>query len=373
MKIHIIAAALPPQLDGIGDYTANLAVELARTAAVTVLTGAPAPNPIPGIRVETAFSADDPRSVWNLVGRIAEDKPDWVLLQYNPFSYGRWGLNLYLPHVMHQIGRHDNVRVAIMAHETYVPAVNWQSAIMTVWQRWQFWRLGQCADVLFFSMEGSVHKFRKQFRRTPLVHLPVGSNIPYLPVSRGEVRAGLKIEEDTLVLGLFGTMHVSRTLQRVRDAALTAQQTAGKVLVLYVGPHGPAVQSALGDVPLLIEGPLTGEEVSHRFAAMDIYLAPFSDGISTRRTTVMCGLQHGVALIGTRGYNTDGALKMEQGRAFLLADSRKPQQFKDHVRHLAEQPIQRQALAHNGQEFFLQHFTWGKIGMKLLASLAATT
>ena len=92
MRIHIIAAALPPQLDGIGDYTANLAAELAHSATVTVLTGAPTPDLIPGVQVETAFSADNPRSVWNLVSRVAADPPDWVLLQYNPFSYGRWGL-----------------------------------------------------------------------------------------------------------------------------------------------------------------------------------------------------------------------------------------------------------------------------------------
>ena len=367
--MHIITAALPPLLDGIGDYTANLATELAHSATVTVLTGAPTPDPIPGVKVETVFSADDPRSVWNLAARVAAEPPDWVLLQYNPFSYGRWGLNLHLPHVMRQLGRRNNVRVAVMAHETYVPVVNWQSAIMTVWQRWQFWRLGKCADLLFFSTENPTHMYRRKFLQTPVVHLPVGSNIPFLPVSRVEARTGLNIADDALVLGLFGTMHISRMLERVRDAALTAQKVTGKAHVLYVGPHGPAVQSALGDIPLLIEGPLTGTEVSRRFAAMDVYLAPFSDGISTRRGTVMCGLQHGVALVGTQGYNTDRMLKIEEGKAFLLADAKNSEQFRNHVRLLAEQPSQRQALARYGQRFFTQHFTWERIGSKLLAAL----
>ena len=44
----MIAAALPPQLDGIGDYSARVAAELAHSAEVTVLTGAPDPDPIPG-------------------------------------------------------------------------------------------------------------------------------------------------------------------------------------------------------------------------------------------------------------------------------------------------------------------------------------
>ena len=374
MKIHIIAAALPPLLDGIGDYTANLAAELAHSATVTVLTGAPAPDSIPGVQVETAFAADDPRSVWNLVDRVAADPPDWVLLQYNPFSYGRWGLNLHLPRVMQGIKRRcPGTRFALMVHESFVPVTSWQFGVMATWQRWQFWQLGQCADLLFFSMEGWANKFRAQFPQAPSVHLPVGSNIPYLPVSRDEARAGLKIADDTLVLGLFGTMHISRMLDRVKDAVQTAHQATGKALVLYVGPHGPAVKSALDDTPLLIEGPLAGKEISRRFAAMDIYLTPYSDGISTRRGTVMCGLQHGVAMVGTQGYNTDEMLKREQGKAFLLADANNPQQFKDHILHLVEQPLQRKAVADSGQEFFMQHFTWERIGSKLLAALEAAT
>ena len=54
MKIHIIAAALPPQLDGIGDYSALLAAELARCVEVTLLSGAgPDATCIPGVREYT--------------------------------------------------------------------------------------------------------------------------------------------------------------------------------------------------------------------------------------------------------------------------------------------------------------------------------
>ena len=122
MKIHMISAALPPRLDGIGDHSAHLAAELARSSDVAVLTGAPAPDPIPGVRVRTAFAADDPASVWGLACPVAQDRPDWVLLQYNPFSYGRWGWNPHLPRVMRRIKRDaPGTRLALMVHEPFVP------------------------------------------------------------------------------------------------------------------------------------------------------------------------------------------------------------------------------------------------------------
>ena len=80
MKIHIIATALPSNLDGIGDNPDLLAAEMARSAVVKVLTAQNDSNTIPGVAVESVFAANP--LVW--------------MLQYNPNSYGREGRNLPL-------------------------------------------------------------------------------------------------------------------------------------------------------------------------------------------------------------------------------------------------------------------------------------
>ncbi len=369
MKIHMIAAALPPQVDGIGDYTAYLASELARSATVTVLTAAETPHSIPYVGIQTAFSVQEPRSVWKLADSILSDKPDWVLLQYNPFSYGRWGLNLHLPEVMHKIKSQGKTMIAVMAHETFTPVFSGQSALMALWQRRQFYRLGQCADVLLFSTERACQVYSACFPQARRIHLPVGSNIPFMPVSRAQARAQLNISDDTFVLGLFGTFHVSRMLDRVQEAARAVRHAGRKPLVLYVGPHGEPIQNALGDIPVQAAGPLPGAEISQRFATMDIYLTPFTDGISTRRGTVMCGLQHGLPLVGTSGSSTDSILKSENGRSFLLADAQSSEQFRANVLQLLEQPEQRQELGRNGQRFFDDNFTWKRIAERLLDAL----
>ena len=80
MKIHIIATALPSNLDGIGDNPDLLAAEMARSAVVKVLTVQNDLNTIPGVAMESVFAANP--LVW--------------MLQYNPNSYGREGRNLPL-------------------------------------------------------------------------------------------------------------------------------------------------------------------------------------------------------------------------------------------------------------------------------------
>ena len=370
MKIHIISAALPPLLDGIGDYTANLAAELARSTSVTVLTGAPAPSPIPGVRVEMAFSADEPRSVWNLVGRVSADPPDWVLLQYNPFSYGRWGRNLHLPRVMRRIKRDaPGARFALMVHEPFVPLTSWQFAVMATWQRWQLWALGRSADRVFFSIKPWAERFQKWFPETQVQHLPVGSNIPRVPTDRAEARERLGIRETTFVLGLFGSMHISRMLDRVHGAAQAVSRTGQEVVVLYLGKDERIMRSALGDVPLLAGGPFSGEETSRRFAAMDVHLTPFADGISTRRGSVMCGLQHGVATVGTHDYNTDALFLGENGRSLLLAPAADARQFNAYILEVLQKPALRAALADGAQRLYRTHFGWDRIASRLGSAL----
>ncbi len=371
VRITIIAAALPPQLDGIGDYSAQIAAELARTQDVTVLTSAPAPDPIPGVRIETAFSADAPASVQGIAKFVETNSPDWVLLQYNPFSYGKWGRNLHLPRVMAQIKRTcPQTRFALMVHEPFVPIITPQFAVMATWQRWQLWRLGQIADAVFFSIGPWAKRFGRWFPNKPVVHLPVGSNIPRVPISRKEARARLGIRGETIVLGLFGTMSAARMLGLVRDAALSLTQAGFSVQVLYVGPHQAQVCAALGDVNIIADGPAPAEEVSRRFAAMDIYLVPYSDGISTRRTTLMTALQHGIATVGTRGFLTDDLLEQQAGHAFLLTEAADSPAFCAAARKLAESANLRQELGQNAEKLHEREFAWANTVRKLCTSLA---
>jgi glycosyltransferase involved in cell wall biosynthesis len=240
---------------------------------------------------------------------------------------------------------------------------------LTTWQRWQLWMLGRSADVLFFSIEAWTQRFRRWFPSKPVWHLPVGSNIPRTRTGHAAARARLGIPEDTLLLGLFGTAHLSRLLGWVRAAAERVERSGREALVLYIGPHPSLIQAQLPGIAILAGGPLPAVEVSQRFAALDICLAPFVDGISTRRTSLMTALQHGIATVGTRGRLTDTVFLQENGRAFLLARADRPEEFAAHVLYLAEDRSCREKLGQEAEKLYEREFAWSQIVARLLAIL----
>lgn len=371
MRISIIAAALPPQLDGIGDYTANLALELAKTEQVKILTAEGRDHsPIRGVAIEDAFLVSQPRTVRRLPPIIKADAPDWVLVQYNPFSYGRRGFNMHLPMAMRALCRQcPNVRIAVMVHEPHAWRDNWRLALMSAWHRAQLFALGRAADVIFFSIEPWALNFRSWFPRTPVWHLPVGSNIPLIDIDQCEARRRLGIDDGVAVLGVFGSAHPSRMLGRVRSAAEAARSAGWNVLILHIGPEADSVREQMGGLPLRADGPLPAEEVSRRMAAMDVHLIPFADGVSTRRTSLMTSLQHGIPTIATEGYWTDRLLRDANGKALLMARTSDAAQFHEHTLRCLGDQAARDSLSLGARRLYREHFAWDVIARGLLMRL----
>ncbi|NEP14468.1 MAG: glycosyltransferase family 4 protein [Symploca sp. SIO2C1] len=372
MNIHLVFPKLPPAHDAIGDHTGHLATTLAQTCRVSVLTTEDTYDPLPGVSVRTAFSIKQRREVRGILDALEAEQPDWLLLQYNAFSYGLWGLNLHLPAMLRTLKqKYPKVRCAVMAHETWPPSINARLMIMSTWQRWQLWQLGHTADLMFFSIEPWVKKFQKWFPQIPVRHLPVGSNMPYVGIERQEARSALGIADHTFVIGVFGKVHHSRMLSHVKAAAQAVHHECKNesMQVLYIGPHGKEVAKSLPGIPLLDAGRLEPESVSRHFAAMDLYLSPFTRGVSTRRGSFMTALQHGIATVSTQGIHTDAILKQHNGKAFLLADEQDLNHFCQQVVELYSDNQRRQEIAKAARRLYQTAFAWEVIASQLVATL----
>ena len=146
MRLDVLFPFLPPALDGIGDHTAHLARAAAEAGAdVRVLTAMEGADPIPGARVERAFAppipspirgaeaAARPNRVGQAIAAVERDPPDWLLVQFQQFSYGRYGFNPWLPLALARLKRtRPGVRLAVMMHEDFVPVTSWKFAVMTL-------------------------------------------------------------------------------------------------------------------------------------------------------------------------------------------------------------------------------------------------
>lgn len=371
-KLSFITSTFPPRFCGVGDHTARLAAELAgKLEEVKVLTAFGEVHNPRGVSVGQFFSNESPRSIMSLPEAIAVDKPDWVVIQYDPFSYGaRYGFNPYLPLMAHRLKRRcPQVRLALIVHESFVPVHNWKSRVLSLELKAQLWALGRAADAIFTATEPWVERLSAWFPKKMIKHLPVGSNIPLVVAEREEVRASLGIRPETNVLGLFGRVQRTRSMEHVRSAVRRAREAGLDVAVLYMGLDSAAAREHLRGVPLITNGPLSPEEVSRCLAAVDVYLVPIDEGVSTRRTTLMSGLQHGLATVATIGSATDRLLARENGKALLLAEAVEPEAFAEAVRDLLTNAERRERLSDGARSLFSREFDWQQIAAAFLATL----
>jgi glycosyltransferase involved in cell wall biosynthesis len=338
-RIRLVCGPRRSEVDGILDYANRLASALADE----------------GLEVEVDHERPDARPA------------DVVLLNYNPFSFNRWGFAPRLaPSLRRARGRKS--LISLIVHESYVPPLNWRWTVMGAWQRRQLRILHRSADLIFTPVQSLAEELRDLRPERPVVHLPVGSNLPDMRHCRDSERDRLEIDQDALVIAAFGTDHPSRRIDDVAAAANAAADRGGKVVVLNLGAGAPPIRGVRESVRLIQPGWLEASVVARHLAAADLFVAPFVDGVSTRRTTLMAALQHGLPVVGTDGRLTDDVLRRAKYALTLVpVDDR--QRLEDAFRRLADDADQRLARGAAGRELYERLFDWPVISATIVAAL----
>src|ERR1044072_1145876 len=149
-------------------------------------------------------------------------------------------------------------------------------------------------------------------RRVPFGWLPVPSTVPVTssPEEATATRALYAPEGGSLV-GHFGTYGqlIKGPLGSLLLRLLSDGGPACAVLLLGQGSEAMRAE-LLRSHPQLSNrlhaaGTLASEALSRHLAACDLLLQPSPDGVSTRRTSVMAGLAHGLAVVTTSGALTE--------------------------------------------------------------------
>ena len=393
----MVSSGYPPDVDGIGDYTWWLAKALAeelhsdhemanayasRSAAVPevmVLTRVGLDHrPQTGVQVSRFFDPKFPISFEALPETIRRDywNPgetiDWVVLQYNPFGWGKRGYCPKVPWALKRIRDNpDFPRLAVMFHETTAPPWPVKFAVMCLWQRPIFRHVCRLVEAAFVSTTKWIPQVRQASPSLPIQHLPVGSNIPVHRIPMNEARRSVNVDHDAVVAGVFGAAHVSRLLDWICAAMLRLQQDYPKCILLYVGPDGARVVDACKGVRVVDAGVVDSAQVGAHFCAMDFCLAPFVDGLCSRRTSIVSPAQHGVPVAGCSRPFMDQVFEDFAPELLLRSPAESASQFAEDVSGWARQivgsrvmdrirPVDGAALA----------FAWKSIAGKMIDHLA---
>ena len=354
--------------DGVRDYSLRLTQALHENglAWADLFWWSPAGTwtKTPGDRDELQPSVS--REVWRELAGY-----DALIVQYDVFRYGRSGFVPWLPARLLRLKRTaPRIRIGVMFHELHLPFHTWRWQVKKAWQRVQHVGFRLQADVLFASVEPWVAELARRWPRRPAVHLPVGSNLPDRRQARETERLRLGAGPETIVMTAFGTDDSPWRLYGYTAHAVNGVARAGRpVLFLNLGGNTPELRGLDAGIRVLRPGFLPADALAGMIAATDIFLAPFADGVSTRRTTVMAALQQGVTVLGTSGGATDRALRTASD-AVRLTYVTDADAFAAAALNLAREPGRRLQMGAAARALYAQCFDWPVTARRALAALS---
>lgn len=366
----IISPAFPPLRGGVADHTRRLAQELSQGALVGVLTSVGA-DQVEDYPVHPEIS--NWRDIEQLLSAAETLAPTAnIIWQYVPHLYGRGGVNLRLPRVMHFFGQHHCDQLVI-AHEIAAPYSAWPHRCWYAWAQRRQWRqLLEYTNTVGISTEAWLKEWmlREPRFRDKMLLLPSPSSLPLVPLGQDHAqswRARQGLPATARVLTFFGTLSAAKQFPWLVDAWRAAQVADSPVALVVIGaqPH-PALPPELKPLfkPL---GYLAPEQVSAALHATDVLALPFVDGVSERRTSFMSGLQHGCAVVTTSGHNTGPTLRKARYSVLVPANDRAA--FRRAVADLLRDQPRRLHLRAAAREAYRCEYDWPRLTARINLSL----
>lgn len=318
MRIALVSGGYPPEPDGIGDHTCHLAREIARAHQVAVFTTSAIPRNQDGaVEVSGVFDATAPRSVRALGPAITGWGADRVILQYNPFGFGPRGWNPHLSRFLRTL-RAEGIGIDVFFHETHVPPRIGKFLVLFAYQYPQFAAVCRSASRIFVSTGRWIPQVRRIRRDVTPRLVPIGSNIARATAAREVLRR--KLGQSGTLLVVFGSAHPSRLIDWIAAAAAEVAQRQPDTTLVYIGEDGSLMRRACADrLPVIDRGFLPADEAGEQIAACDVMLAPFIDGLSTRRGSVAAAFQNGVPVVSTVSRWTDEILRGRENDGIILS------------------------------------------------------
>jgi glycosyltransferase involved in cell wall biosynthesis len=376
MRIAILSPHFRPHPGGVSDYTYELAKQFKQVGhEVIVITSSVGPFPedagkiltVPHWGIWQAFKIN--RVLKNL--KAEQNIIQWTPLAFAPKTYG------IAPGLLLLLLLTRSLKRILFVHESHYPVLfDLKGLCIGLPHFFQFIKMVffmfMGGDQIIFSHKGNEEKWRVYlpFAAKLMSTIAVFSNIPPDPQKPSSHSTDNSSEADNkgdgvLTLGYFGGLHPTNDVELVRQAFNHCQKSLGENVTLKViGLNKETAPKAFQGKGIELLGRLSEEDVSLVLKSIDLLVIPFTDGVSTRRGTLMAGLSHKVAIATTSSYNTCDDVPWED--IVAIRDSKDSQAFCEMVLFLLGNPLERENLAQKGREYYQQNFSVEVSARKLL-------
>jgi glycosyltransferase involved in cell wall biosynthesis len=379
---HIITREYPPQLSGVGDYVYLLAQTLARHGDDVEVwcSGEEGAAPShPGIRVHPLLGRLNPVDLYRIGRALSRfSKPRYILLQWVPHGYGWRSMNVLFCIWIWIRARVLGDDLGIMVHEPFLGfwEGRWRQNVPALVHRLMTIVLLHAASRVWVSTPRWEKAWRPYAlgRKVPFSWLPLPSNVPVsCSAARvSEIRARYAGAGD-LIVGHFGTFGypITPMLETIVPRLL---ESSDRTVVLFIGPNGaqfrehlvrlhPGLGSRIHATGAI---PATDPRLSDHLAACDLMLQPYPDGASSRRTSMLAPLAHGVPIVTNWGPSSESL--WQESEAVAVAPVHDLDGFVSQARHLLTDRSARQRASQSARELYSSYFTIERIAEELRAS-----
>ncbi|MCM3880893.1 MAG: hypothetical protein ND807_12365 [Vicinamibacterales bacterium] len=367
--IHLLTPEYLPAFGGVANYTRQVArglSEVGQEVHVWCPANGRAESSEPfAVHPELgAFEPADLEHAGRLLDRFGE--PRRLLVQWVPHGYGRRAMNVPFCFWLWKRARSGD-DVELMVHEPYLTFLEgtWRQTAAAVVHRFMTMVLLRAASKVWVSTPAWEQMWKPYAlgREVPFAWLPIPSALAQPdPRDVDDVRRRLGADSRAIVghLGTFGGP-VSALLTSMLSALFAAPLDCD---VLLIGSGSEQFRSAfLERHPewadrLKATGALPERALAAHVGICELLLQPYPDGITSRRTTAIAGLQLGVPIVTTSGYLTE-ALWKESGAVSLTPVGDGLSRIVSEVADLLAKPERRRRLEKAGRELYARVFDLG--------------
>lgn len=363
MSLHIVTSEYPPQIGGVSDYTRQIAEALADDGE-EVHVWCP---PVDSARDATAvhvhadlgrFQASDLERVSNALDTFPS--PRRLLVQWVPHGYGYRSMNLAFCLWLARRAAQGDI-VELMVHEPFIE-MTWRPLrhmVIALVHRLMTRILMGATSRVWVSIPAWESKLRPYARGRELRidWLPIPSSI--MP-SRGESVRHKYVGPSQLLIGHFGSYgdSVAALLERRLPAIMEAQ---GLPSLLLVGARSEEFRTALiarhpaWNARVHASGFVPAARLASYLEACDLFVQPYPDGITSRRTSAMAALSLGRPIVTTSGHLTERL--WAQTGAVALANVADDNSFAVAAIRLMSDASARTRLGQQGQRVYRERFS----------------
>ena len=363
MKIIIISPAFPPNRDGVGDYTFVLADGLADKNEVIIVT-----SKLKGVKSESKNKFHVIREIdkwggldlFHILSICKNFSPELVIIQYVSFMYGRGGINLAFP--LLSILLRIRYRVFTMLHELFTPfGLPIKTFLMSLVQRLMLFFLIIGSDRIGVSIKVWERVLKRFFfwRKGDFRWIPIPSNIKIS--TKTNIPEKLSRFNKKPLLAFFGSLHITKIMEFLTASLEVLVKKGYDSGLLIIGQGENEISDYLEELPYYLKerifctGYCSSEDVSQYLSITDIFLLPLIDGVSSRRTSLMAALKHGLPVITTKGFLTDDIFLQEDFT--LLSPPTDKSLFVANVVRMAEDEKLKDAIGKKGREAYEKYFS----------------